>query len=69
MAPSNEVVPTINNEYAVAVTGFNPKRYTRTGTPNIDPPPPKSPRTKPIKTAPIYPSIISKGNYLLMRHL
>ena len=53
--------PTTNKEYAEAVTGFNEKIYTKTGTDKIEPPPPSIPRTNPIKKALIKPknSIIS----------
>ena len=37
--------------------GSIPKTYTNMGTVSIDPPPPMSPKTRPINTAPRYPSI------------
>lgn len=46
--PTKEVDPTINSEYAVANTGSTPKRYTRTGTVSIEPPPPIRPSEIPI---------------------
>jgi hypothetical protein len=47
-APTKEEAPTINKEYAVAKIGLTPKRYTRTGTVKMDPPPPISPSEIPI---------------------
>ena len=49
--PTKEVNPTINKEYAVAVTGIIFNTYTNTGTVRIDPPAPVKPKTIPITTA------------------
>ena len=55
--PISEVVPTTKREYAVAVTGFIPNKYTRMGTERIEPPLPNRPNTRPTRNAPKYPSI------------
>ena len=55
--PTREVIPTINKEYAVAITGLRPNIYTRIGKESIDPPLPINPRIKPTKNAPKYPNI------------
>lgn len=57
MAPKVEETPTTKREYAVAVTGLTANKYTKIGTDRIEPPPPISPKTIPIKRAPKYPKI------------
>jgi hypothetical protein len=46
--PTKLLNPTINREYAVASTGSTPKRYTKTGTVKMEPPPPIKPKDIPI---------------------
>jgi hypothetical protein len=55
--PTSAVDPTINKEYAVLISAPIPKRYTNTGTVNIEPPPPISPSEIPIKMDAMYPVI------------
>lgn len=57
--PTRDVVPTTNNEYAVAVTGLRASRYTKIGTVRIDSPPPNHPSVRPTTNAPLYPNIKS----------
>ena len=49
----------MNREYAVAVTGFIPNKYTRIGTESIDPPLPINPKIRPTINAPKNPNISS----------
>ena len=60
--PINDVVPTMNNEYAVAVTGLIPNKYTRMGTERIDPPLPINPKIRPTKKAPKNPNNSNVSN-------
>ena len=55
--PTKLVEPTIKREYVVANTASKWKRYTKTGTVNMLPPPPISPKEIPISIEAIYPAI------------
>ena len=46
------VVPTTKRLWAVASTGENRNRRTRSGTVRMEPPEPVSPRMRPMNTAP-----------------
>ena len=65
IVPTKDVVPTTNNEYAVAVIGFTCNTYTIIGTVSIDPPPPVSPKTTPISRAPITPYMLRSSKLFL----
>ena len=65
IVPTKDVVPTTNNEYAVAVIGFTCNTYTIIGTVSMDPPPPVSPKTIPISRAPIAPYMLRSSNLFL----
>ena len=55
-------MPTIKREYAVAVTGLIPNKYTRIGTESIEPPLPISPKIRPTIKAPKNPNISKVSN-------
>jgi hypothetical protein len=55
IAPKALTTPTTKRESVVAEIASILKRYTKTGTPNMLPPPPIIPKIKPIRSAKKYP--------------